>query len=146
MVYDLQKASFGKRITAWIFDGILTVTLAVGFGFLLSVLLGYDGYSQTLDTAYAQYETEYGIVFDITQEAYQTMTDAQRQNYDVAYQALINDSEAMHAYNMMLNLMLVITSVSILLAVLLWEFLIPPVAWKWPDIGQKDIQPVLGAK
>lgn len=137
MVYDLQKASFGKRITAWIFDGILTVTLAVRFGFLLSVLLGYDGYSQTLDTAYARYETEYGIVFDITQEAYQTMTDAQRQNYDVAYQALINDSEAMHAYNMMLNLMLVITSVSILLAVLLWEFLIPLWLGNGQTLGKK---------
>lgn len=55
MVYDLQKASLWKRIAAWMFDGILTCILAVGFGVLLSVLLGYDGYSEQVDAAYAQY-------------------------------------------------------------------------------------------
>ena len=125
MIYDLQKAGLWKRIAAWMFDGILTGILAVGFGVLLSMLLGYDGYSQALDDSYARYETEYGIVFDISAEEYAAMSPAETEQYNVAYEALIHDEMAMYAYNMVINLSMVITSIGILLAVLLWEFMIP---------------------
>lgn len=137
MVYDLQKASTWKRIAAWIFDGIIVVSLAVGFAFLLSMVLGYDGYSQAVNDAYARYEGEYGIVFDITQEAYQALDEAGRQNYDNAYNALISDTQAMHAYNMMVNLTLLITSLSILLAVLIWEFFLPLWMGNGQTLGKK---------
>lgn len=137
MIYDLQKAGLWKRIAAWMFDGILTTILAVGFGVLLSMLLGYDAYSQTLDDAYARYETEYGIVFDVSQEEYAAMTQEQVTNYNAAYDALISDMEAMHAYNMVINLMLVITSIGILLAVLLWEFVIPLWLGNGQTLGKK---------
>ena len=58
MVYDLQKASMWKRIAAWMFDGILIATLAVGFGLLLSLLLGYDTHNETMETSFAAYEAE----------------------------------------------------------------------------------------
>ena len=137
MIYDLQKAGLWKRIAAWMFDGILTTILAVGFGVLLSMLLGYDAYSQTLDDAYARYETEYGIVFDISQEEYAAMTQEQAASYNAAYDALIGDMEAMHAYNMVISLMLVITSIGILLAVLLWEFMIPLWLGNGQTLGKK---------
>ena len=137
MVYDLQKAGLWKRIAAWMFDGILTGILAVGFGFVLSLVLGYNGYSQAVDEAYAKYEAQYGIAFEITQEAYEAMTDAQRQNYDAAYEALVSDAEAMHSYTMMMNLSLVIISLGILLAVALWEFLIPLWFGNGQTLGKK---------
>lgn len=137
MVCDLQKASLWKRIAAWIFDAIVVSTLAVGLGFLLSLLLGYDGYSQTLNDAYAQYEQEYGIVFEVSQEAYETMTDTERQAYDDAYGALTGDADAMYAYNMMVNLTLIITSLGILLAVVLWELLIPLWFGNGQTLGKK---------
>lgn len=137
MVYDLQKAGLWKRIAAWMFDAIMLSVLAVGLGYLLSTALGYDGYSATLDTAYARYETEYGVVFDITQEEYQAMDEAHRQNYDAAYDALIADHEAMFAYNMMLNLTLIITTGGILLAILLWEFVIPIGLGNGQTLGKK---------
>lgn len=114
-----------KRIAAWMFDEILLSVLAVGCCFLLSAVLGYDGYSDTLDQAYAVYETEYGITFDISQQQYEALPEEQRLAYDEAYEALVADEEAMHAYNMMLSLTLVIASLGILLAVLVWEFFIP---------------------
>lgn len=137
MVYDLQKAGLWKRIAAWMFDGILTGILAVGVAFLLSALLGYDGYNQTLEAAYSHYETEYGVAFEITQEAYAAMTEAQRQNYDAAYAALIADEPAMYAYNMVINLTMVITSVGILLAVLIWEFFVPLWLGNGQTLGKK---------
>lgn len=137
MVYDLQKASTWKRTAAWIFDGIIVISLAVGLAFLLSMVLGYDGYSRSLNDAYARYETEYGIVFDMTQEDYQALDEAGRQNYDDAYNALIGDEGAMYAYNMMVNLTLLITSMSIFLAVLLWEFLLPVWMGNGQTLGKK---------
>lgn len=137
MGYDLQKAGLWKRIAAWMFDGILTGILAVGLGLILSALLGYDGYNQTLEDAYSHYEAEYGIVFDITQEAYTAMTDAQRQNYDAAYEALIADEPAMRAYNMVISLSMVIASAGILLAMLIWEFFVPLWLGNGQTLGKK---------
>ena len=137
MVYDLQKASFWKRIAAWLFDAIVAGTLAVGLVFLLSSLLGYDGYSQTMNEAYARYEGEYGIVFDISQEDYQALDAAQRENYDAAYKALTSDQNAMYAYDMMVNLTMVITSLGILLAVVVWELVIPLWLKNGQTLGKK---------
>ena len=137
MMYDLQKAGLWKRIAAWMFDGILTGILAVAFGVLLSMLLGYDGYSQTLDDAYAYYEAEYGVVFDISAETYGAMTPAEQENYNDAYDALIHDMQAMRAYNMVKNLSLVIASIGILLAMLLWEFVIPLWIGNGQTLGKK---------
>ena len=137
MVYDLQKASTWKRIAAWLFDGILAGILAVAFGLLLSVLLGYDGYSQQVDAAYEVYENQYGVVFDITQEEYEAMTQAEKQNYDAAYDALVADEEAMHAYSMTMSLSLVIISLGVLAAVLLWEFVVPLWLGNGQTLGKK---------
>jgi len=125
MTHNLQKASLWKRIAAWLFDSILTGILAVAFGVLISWLLGYDSHSQTLDQAYARYENQYGVSFEMTQEQYEAMSQAEQENYNAAYDALIADEEAMYAYNMMMSLTLVIISLGVLLAVVLWEFLVP---------------------
>lgn len=137
MVYDLQKASMWKRIAAWMFDGILTATLAVGFGLLLSLLLGYDAHNEKMETSFAAYEAQYGVVFDISQEEYLAMTDAQRQNYEDAYAALTADEEFLYAYNMSLNLTLVITTVSILLSMIVWEFAVPLLFGNGQTLGKK---------
>ncbi|MBQ7358840.1 MAG: RDD family protein [Lachnospiraceae bacterium] len=119
------------------FDAILVGVLAVGIGFLLSVLFGYDGYSQTVENAYSHYEAEYGITFDISQEAYETMSEQQRIDYETAYEALLKDEEAMYAYNMMLNLSLMITSLGIFVAILLWEFVFPLFFGNGQTLGKK---------
>ena len=137
MSNEIQKAGIWKRIAAWLFDMILVSVLAVGCGVLLSLLLGYDGYSQTVDQAYAAYEGQYGIKFEITQAEYEALSPEQRQNYDAAYGALIADDGAMKAYNMMLSLSLVITSFGILLAVLIWEFLLPLWLGNGQTLGKK---------
>ena len=137
MGYDIQKAGMWKRVAAWMLDAILLSVLAVGFAYLLSNILGYDVYGNTLDAAYARYESQYGIVFDITQEAYQAMDAAARQNYDAAYAALIADQEAMYAYNMMMNLTLIVTTGGILLGIMLWEFMIPSWLGNGQTLGKK---------
>lgn len=134
MEHALQKASLGKRIAAGILDGILICILATGFAFLLSVLLGYDGYNQTLKDGYSRYETQYGVSFDIPREE---LSDADREKWDAAYKALSQDEEVIQAYNVVLNLTLVIASVAILLSVLAWEFAVPLLLHNGQTVGKK---------
>lgn len=134
---DLQKAGLWKRIAAWLLDAILLSVLAVGFGFGLSALLDYDGYSQTLESAYTNYENEYGVTFDIDQTTYEAMTEQERDQFDKAYQALMADEQAVKAYNMLLSLSLLITTVGILAAVIVLEFVVPLLMGNGATIGKK---------
>ena len=137
MDLDVQRASLWKRIAAWVFDSILVAVLAVGIGALLSAVFGYDGYSTRLDEIYAAYEAEYGVVFSVTPEEYESMTDEERQNYSTAYDALIKDEETIYVYNMVMNLSLVITTLGILLAVVALEFIVPLLFGNGQTLGKK---------
>ncbi len=122
---NLQKANVGKRIIAAVFDGIMLTIVAVALATLFSSVLGYDGYMQTVDEAYATYEELYGVTFKISQQEYEAFNQTQRENYDAAYQALSQDETVVYAYNMLLNLTMVILTLAMLLAVLLVEFVVP---------------------
>ena len=137
MTNDIQKAGLWKRFAAGILDGILLAVLAAGVAFLLGAFLGYDGYNTTLNESYAYYEEQYGISFQITGEEYQALTPQEREAYDKAYDALIQDETAMKAYNMVLNLSLLIITVGILGACLVLEFVIPLILGDGQTVGKK---------
>lgn len=137
MAHELQTANIWKRTAAWLFDNILLGILAVGIGLILSWLLGYDAYSRILDAAYDTYESQYGVTLQITQAEFDAMTEAEKENFNAAYEALIADDEAMYAYNMMISLTLVIISLGILLAVVVWEFVIPLRLGNGQTLGKK---------
>lgn len=137
MVYDLQKADIWKRIAAWLLDFMLATVLVVGCSVLLSSLLNYDSYSQSWSAACERYEAKYGIVFDITKEAYDGFSDEEMTNYDAAYQELIADEEAVYAYNMMVNLTMLIATLSILITIALLEFVVPLLFKNGQTLGKK---------
>ena len=134
---DLQKASLWKRIAAWMLDAILLGIVAVGCAYGLSAALGYDGYNTAVEEAYSKYESEYGIVFDIDAETYEQMTEQELENYQKAYEALISDEETMHAYNMVINLALLITTGGILAGTLLLDFAVPLIFKNGVTVGKK---------
>ncbi len=137
MIFDLQKASMWKRISAFLFDFILLGIAVVGFAFLISAMVGFDKHNTALDNAYAKYEAEYGIVFDITEEEYIQMSETQLQAWNDAYNALIKDQDAMYSYNMVVNLTLVISTLAILLAYLVLEFAVPIKLGNGQTLGKK---------
>lgn len=137
MIYDLQKASVLKRISAFILDLILLATMAVGVGGLLSVILGYDAHSTALEESYAKYESQYGIVFDITAEQYAAMAEEELASYNAAYAALIADEDAMYSYNMVISQSLLIVSLGIFVAYLILEFLVPLYFGNGQTLGKK---------
>lgn len=137
MVTDLQKASLWKRISAGLFDMILVAIVAVGAAALLSMAFGYNTHNQNLTDAYSRYEAQYGVEFQMTQADFDALSREEQDAYDAAYQALISDEEVIYHYNMVLNLSLLITTFSILLAVLLMEFAVPLLLKNGQTLGKK---------
>ena len=137
MLLELQKAGMWKRISAALFDLILLGIAIVGAAFLLSALTGYDAYGQKVTDSYAYYEQMYGVNFELTQEQFDALSAEERTRYNEAYQALCEDSEAMYAYNMLVNLTLLISSISILAGYLITEFAVPLLLGSGQTLGKK---------
>ena len=137
MIYDLQKASMLKRISAWLLDIILLTIVAAGFALLFSGLFGFDAHNETLNNAYAKYEQQYGIQFDITQESYDSLSQEQKDLYQAAYDSLSTDHEAVYAYNMLMQLSILIVTLGIFFAYLLLEFAVPLWLKHGQTVGKK---------
>lgn len=137
MILDVQKASMWKRISAYIFDVIILGIVVVGLAFILSLALGYDGYGERFNDICTKYEEEYGVHFDITEDDYNELSGEDKKNYDLAFEALSDDTEASYSYSMMINLTLLITSISILIGYFLLEFIIPLIFKNGQTLGKK---------
>lgn len=137
MIYDIQKAGVIKRLSAWLLDTILLVVLITGLASVFSMVMGLDGYNAELEGHYARYEKEYSIEFEISQEEYNAMTQAQRDNYDAAYDALVADDEVLYVYNVVINMTLAIVSLSVVAAYLILEFAVPIFLKNGQTLGKK---------
>lgn len=137
MITDLQKASMWKRISAGLFDAILLVIVIVAAALMLSALTGYDGYSDAVSAAYEKYEQQYGVTFELTQEQYAALSEEELARYNEAYEQLCLDQEAMYAYNMVVNLTMLISSISIFVGYLIMEFIFPLLMGDGRTLGKK---------
>lgn len=137
MVFDLQKASVWKRASAFLFDFILLTILVVAFALLLSWITGYDGYSDTYYGRMTECEQMYGTSFGYTREQFDELDAKGQKAYMDAYNALVSDENAMYAYRMMVNLIMLITSISIFLSYLVLDFIIPIVLKDGRTVGKK---------
>ena len=134
---SLQKANFGKRIIAAIFDGILLSVIAVGLAASLSALFGYDGYISTVQSVRAEYEESYKVDFEIGFDEYNEFTKEQKENFSKASEALSKDERVVYAYNMLINLTMLIITVSVLTAVIVIEFVVPMLFKNGQTLGKK---------
>ena len=122
---EIQKASIAKRISAGLLDVIAVSIIATLCAWLISLAADYDGWNKKLEDSYSRYESQYGVTFRITEEEYNNKSSSDKENYDNAYKALVGDSEAMKAYSMVTNLMVLTVSLGLFIAVLIWEFIVP---------------------
>ena len=97
MIYDLQRASMWRRVSAWLLDAILLCVTATMVAWLLSIVLNYDSYQQRFDARYAHFEAEYGVSRNVTQEEVDAMTPEQLANLEAASVAFSADPEALYA-------------------------------------------------
>ena len=134
MIYDIQKASIWKRFAAALLDFILILTIAVGIAALVSLITGYDKANDRLEEIYAEYEEAYHI--DRT-KSLDSLTEEEMKRYEEAELAISQDEEAIKVYEIVINLTLVITSVSILAAVMIGEFVVPLFLKNGQTVGKK---------
>ena len=95
MGIDLQKASFGKRIIAFIFDFICVITIAVGLMIPFSAAVGYDDYSEKFETITEKYLTESLVKHNISQlssDEISKLTKEEKDAYANSYKTAIKDA------------------------------------------------------
>ena len=146
MVFDIQKASLLKRASAYLLDIILLVILATGFAALLSLATGFDKQSQRFDDKFTQYttqfETTYGIPFDLTQAEQDALSEEDKQNWieNKAFftaNTLEADQDLVSLKIMLDNLILLMISVAALSSYLVLEFFIPLWLGNGQTVGKK---------
>ena len=136
-MYDLQKASMWKRISAALCDLIALATVVVGVMLVLSIILGYDGHAERLEQISETYEAKYFVDFDIEEADYEKLSDAQKDAYKRAIDEFSKDAEANYVYNLLINLTFVMVTFSILVAFLLLELLVPLLFRNGQTLGKK---------
>ena len=137
MSVTLQKASFWKRISAYLFDIIVTIMLTMGFATLINVFCGYDQTAATMDTYYTKYEEMYNIDFDISEEDFYALSTEEQAVYTDANKALQSDVGFQETYQAIFYLTLLMYGGGALLAFLLWYFVIPLLFGYGRTMGKK---------
>lgn len=137
MIYDLQKASMWKRISAFLFDAILLGIVAVLCAFALSGLLGYNRYAATVNDAYTRYSEQYGIDMKMSAVDYNALPQEQKDIMLQAFETLNANQEATHALGMMMELSVLIASFGLLLGFMVMEFVIPLLLKNGQTLGKK---------
>ena len=134
---EIQKASMWKRISAWLFDSILLISIVVLIAYMLSGVFGYDKYTDRLNTIYEGYETKYDVDLRIDQKELEQATEEYKERYALAEADLKADKGANRAYGMITNFMILIPTIGLLLAMLLMEFMIPLMFGDGQTLGKK---------
>ncbi len=141
MIYDLQKPTLWKRVSAYLLDIVLIITLAVGFATVISAITGYDAKYDQLIEYRNEFGEKHGIDFNISQEDFNKLSiDEQKlfnDKYEEVTKLLIKNEKYMKLNSLVINLTLITTSLGILLAVLCWEFIIPLFLKNGQTVGKK---------
>ena len=140
MGLEIQRASMWKRISAWLFDSILMISLVVLVAYVMSGIVHYDQHNDRLNASYEQYQAQFDVVFgqpEAAEDATAEEKEAYKLRYAEAEAALKADPEAIEAYGKVSNLILLIPTVSLFVAMLLMEFAIPMLLKNGQTLGKK---------
>lgn len=137
MMFDLQKANMTKRISAFIFDLIITVTLTALFGTLISFVSGYDKHYKACVTIIEKYEAEYNISYYIDENEFSSLADEGKHSYEALCNAIASDKDFVYHNHFYLNLTLVIISLGIFLAMTVVDFIVPMFLKDGKTFGKK---------
>ena len=137
MIYDIQKASALKRLSALILDLILLLIFATGAAYASSLIFNVDAHQAKLQEKYRYYEETYNVSFDLKQEDFDNMSEEERAHYDEVEQIINHDEEFIKESQLMINLSFVIILIGIFFGVLIVEFIIPLIFKNGQTVGKK---------
>ena len=151
---DLQKATFSKRISAFLFDIIALFILVVGVLTIMSSVTKYDVVSSRFGEIYGNYEqadiydafnNEFGAGKTYTNDEIDKIIATEPEKYNEWYNAqqtklfadLNKNEEAMELYGKVVVLTILNITVSILVSFLILEFIVPLILKNGQTIGKK---------
>lgn len=134
MRFELQRADFWKRISAFLFDIIMLVTVAVGIAAGLSAILKVDSYLDKVENIKNEYYEKYNIDINVPEDK---LTDEQKQARVDAEKEFSQDKEVIFNSNMHFNLLLITISISVLLSYVALELTIPYALKYGRTLGKK---------
>ena len=140
MGYDIQKADFWKRISAWLLDFVLLITVIVIVSIPLSALFKYDEKLQVVESVENEYREEMvksGLNPDITREELEKLSAEERAKYDAVDDKRSTDERLIIGYSLLSDIVVTMISVSILLAYLILEFAVPIIFKNGQTLGKK---------
>lgn len=129
--YKPKLPSFSKRIGAFILDFICIIIILVGLCLLFSVLFGYDQTNEALDLKYIEYGIKY---YD--EENNLLITKGTDEELALLWNLFDQDAEAVHLWERIVDLSLIIPILSLTLSMLIFEFLIPLIMKHGRSIGR----------
>lgn len=145
MTFTIQKANFWKRFSAWLIDTVLVLLLSVALSIPTLEILKLNSYSQQLGAIQLSYRTDieaqYSVKLDISEEYYNALTKAEKDNYDAASKAL-NDLLAADETFMKLradrfNVIVIDVCVTVALGIALTHLVIPLFLKNGQTLGKK---------
>ena len=150
MIYDLQKASMLKRISAGLLDFLTVIVIATGFFFLLSAIFNYDGILEEYDARYEvlveevklEYNIDYNSISKMTQEEYDEFYNRLKEenrlkDLEDAEKYMVNDEKLNLIFENIFTFTLLVVTFGIMLAYLLFELVIPLFLKNGQTIGKK---------
>ena len=136
-MYQIQKASLWKRFAAGLLDVILILIIATGCMVVISEIVDYDSKTAEMESYYEEYENQYGVNLDITTEEYEKLTEDEKKIYEEVTEKITKDERIIKVYNYVVNLMLLMTSIGLLMAVIVVEFILPIILKNGQTLGKK---------
>ncbi len=149
MAITIQKANFWKRISAWMFDAVMTIVIAMGLAIPTLQIFRYDEYYEqftAIQTVYTeQAETKYGIDFDLSAEEYNQMGEDAKSDYNqkkAEAQKEINDNlekdeQATKLSSQLISIMVSTFCISLFLTFMVWYFVLPIIFKHGRTLGKK---------
>ena len=137
MRFEIQRADFWKRISAFLFDIILLGIVIVGAAAALSAILGYDKHMAVVEQVEKEYTEKYGVNTELTEEEMAALSAEERAIYDAYDEARQKDERLIIGYNMLFSIALAITSVGILVGYIVMELVVPIFFKNGQTLGKK---------
>lgn len=136
-MFDLQKAGIFKRFSAFLCDAMAFLLLSLCLSLILSSVLGYDKYNNTITEARERYAKEYNIDLNITAEEREALPEDVKQRYEAADKAYGSDVEVARAHAMADVIIMLLVSLSVFIPAIILEFVVPLIFKNGQTIGKK---------
>lgn len=137
MRFEIQRADFWKRISAFLFDLIMIGIVIVGAATVMSAIFKYDEHSKAVEMIENEYVEKYGIKTDISAEEFEALSDEEKAKYDACEAERQKDPDLIYGYNLLMTTAIAITSVSLLIGFVIMEFIVPIFFKNGQTLGKK---------